>query len=93
MTSCNHQQKIISKLKGMSSGVAHHFQHVYYLLGFYESIIRNPGSDINWPDNFTVRNLSSDNARNQILNLFALSDFLEAGSDKNIFIKKKMYLF
>lgn len=66
----------------MSSGVAHHFQHVYYLLGSYETIIKNPKQSLNWPDNFVVRNLDSDVGRNQILNLFALKDFMETGSFK-----------
>ena len=63
----------------MSSAVAHHFQHVYYLLGFYENIIKNPKKSINWPDNFVVRKLSTDSGRNQILNLFALPDYMETG--------------
>lgn len=63
----------------MSSAVAHHFQHVYYLLGFYENIIKNPGQSINWPDDFVLRKLDSDSGRNQILNLFALKDFMETG--------------
>ena len=63
----------------MSSAVAHHFQHVYYMLGFYETIIKSPTSQINWPDQFVVRNLDQDPQRNQVLNLFALQDFLESG--------------
>ena len=66
----------------MSSAVAHHFQHVYYLLGFYENIIKNPGTDINWPDGFVLKNFSPDRERNQILNLFTLPDFLETGRFK-----------
>lgn len=68
----------------MSSAVAHHFQHVYYFLGFYENILKNPEKSINWPDGFELKNLDSDFGRNQVLNLFRLKDFLETG--KNEFV-------
>ena len=61
----------------MSSAVAHHFQHLYYLLGLYENIKK--GGLVNWPHDFVFLNQTSSTQTDQINNIFGLKDFLETG--------------